>query len=256
MKQTKLQLIGTGTCGYNQHRMCSSVYVKLDEGEFIFDFGRGVSHRLMFDLKFEVNDINTIWISHFHPDHISDVIPFFHSLSWSKSGWNSNQNSEKLFRIIGPVGLKDFWDKLLQLYPYPDLIRHELEPRVKIIELEQKTFNIFNTEFELAQLPHANNTAIKFNIGNNKVALGGDCPYSQDEISFIKGTDIAVIDSGHKTDDEIIQTATLSQVGKIILTHVDRNLNDKYLNERAKDKGYKGEIIIGEDLMEIELSCF
>lgn len=251
MRKRKLQLIGTGTCSYNPNRMSSSVFVELDEGNFIFDFGRGVSHRLVFELGFDINDIHTIWLSHFHPDHVSDIIPFFHALSWSKSGWLKNKSSENLIKIIGPVGLENFWDKLLGLYPYPDLIRYELLPQVKIIELNKKTFNLFNTEFELAKLPHANNTAIKFNIGNKKIVLGGDCPFSEEEISFVSGSDIAVIDSGHKSDEEIIQTAVLSQANKLILTHIDRDLNIQDLNRKASANNYKGKIIEGRDLMEL-----
>ena len=251
MQNIKLQLLGTGTCAYNKNRMSSSVFVKLDEGNFVFDFGRGVSHRLVFDLGFDINDIHTIWLSHFHPDHFSDIIPFFHALSYSKSGWIKNKSSENLIQIIGPVGLENFWDKLLNLYPHPDLIRYELLPKVKIIELKKSVFNLFNTKFELAKLPHANNTAIKFSLGNKIIVLGGDCPFSQDEISFVSGSDLAVIDSGHKSDEEIIKTAVLTQANQIVLTHIDRNLNLQELNRRARENSYKGQIIEGKDLMEL-----
>lgn len=249
MKTTKVQLLGTGTCAYDPNRMCSSVYVKLEGGHFVFDFGRGVSHRLLFDLHIDMHALHTIWISHFHPDHVSDLLPFFHALSWSKSGWQAHSYATDTIRIIGPKGLYDFWSKLMAIYPTPDIVRLELLSRLQIIELDQNPFHLFNTAFEWAQLPHANNTGIKFEIANKKIALAGDCPFAQEEVNFIQNTDLAVIDAGHKSDAEIIQTAVLSQTKQLVLTHIDRNLDANALNKAARSQGYVGEIIIGEDLM-------
>ena len=59
----KLQLIGTGTCAYDKERMSSSVYVQFETGSFVFDIGRGVSNRLIFDLELDPEDISTIWLN-------------------------------------------------------------------------------------------------------------------------------------------------------------------------------------------------
>lgn len=250
LNSPKIQLLGTGTGDFNPKRMCSSVLVELEEGRFVFDFGRGIIHRLFFDLHYKPTDIDTIWISHFHPDHITDLIPFFHAISWSKS---APKNFDYPIRIIGPTGIKEFWNGLLASFPMYHVVREELLPHVNIIELPESKFTLFKTEFSLKQLPHENNTAIKFNIGDKSIVLCGDSPFSEAEISFISDSDIAIIDAKHKTDHQLVQTAVYSRAKRLILTHNDREIDAESINKDARSIGYLGEIIVGEDLMELKL---
>jgi len=64
--------------------------------------------------------------------------------------------------------------------------------------------------------------------------------------------DIAVIDSGHISDQQIVDLAVKSQVEKIVLSHLYRELNPQELQQSAQTGGYQGNLVRAEDLMEIE----
>ena len=74
----RITLLGTGTCQIQRHRMASSILVEFDTFRLLYDCGRGITQRLL-ELNLQNNDIQQIVLSHFHPDHISDLIVFLHA---------------------------------------------------------------------------------------------------------------------------------------------------------------------------------
>jgi ribonuclease BN (tRNA processing enzyme) len=120
-------------------------------------------------------------------------------------------------------------------------------------ELSSGNFKIGDHEFEVQILQPANDHAVKFSLDGKKVGLTGDFDFSEDSVKFLTGLDIAVIDAGHNSHDQIVEIAVRSSVEKIYCTHLYYDLDESKLNSQALERGYEGEIIVGEDLMEIDL---
>ncbi|MEE8278853.1 MAG: MBL fold metallo-hydrolase, partial [Thermoanaerobaculia bacterium] len=78
----RLLLLGTGTCQLEAERTASSVLIELGDLRLVYDFGRGVTRRLA-QLDLRQDEIEHVVISHFHPDHVSDLIPYLHAASHS-----------------------------------------------------------------------------------------------------------------------------------------------------------------------------
>ncbi len=70
-----ITLLGTGTCQIEPERRASSVLVELESLRVLFDCGHGVVQRLL-EAGIQHNEIEHIVLSHFHPDHVSDIVPF------------------------------------------------------------------------------------------------------------------------------------------------------------------------------------
>lgn len=96
--QNRLIILGTGTCQIQKERMASSVLLDLGKSKVVYDFGRGVCQRIT-EAGYKISDIDHIILSHFHPDHFSDLIPFLHASSFSKVEPRRHD-----LNIYGPAG--------------------------------------------------------------------------------------------------------------------------------------------------------
>jgi ribonuclease BN (tRNA processing enzyme) len=120
-------LLGTGTCQIECERRASSVLIQLDDMPVLFDCGHGIWQRLL-EAGISHNELNHIVVSHFHPDHISDLIPILHAGAWSRR----NPRTTDL-HIYGPSGLERFMDGFRDIFgesslqqPACDILVHEV----------------------------------------------------------------------------------------------------------------------------------
>lgn len=238
----KITLLGTGTNTIQKDRMASSVLIQSGDQNIVFDMGRGITQRLL-EINIKQNDVEHMIISHFHPDHVSDLIPYIHAGLWSIS----DKRTKDLI-IHAPIGGKELIediiiDKLIPSYHMKD------DFKVMVEEIEGKSFFIGKMKFDVTILQPANNHAINFTLGEKKVGLSGDFDFSEDAIDFLNGLDFAVIDAGHSSQEQVIELAVQSQVKKIIMSHLYRDDDVKMMNKKANKARYKGELIKGEDLM-------
>lgn len=241
-----MQLLGTGTCQLLPEKAASSVLMNFDGLNVVYDMGRGVATRLT-ELGIKQNDIKHIVLSHFHPDHWSDLIPYLHGASWSQLDKRTVD-----LNIYGPTGLRGLFNKVFDIFDENEIVRSEFFA-VNFHEINTDSFKIDNYDFEYIHLPPANNHGLKFEKSGKIYALTGDSNFHPKEVAFLSDVDVAVIDSGHLTDDEIIGLAVKSRAKRIICSHQYRKLIINDLNSKAVNKGYKGTIELGKDFLKIKL---
>ena len=241
----RMVLLGTGTCQLQTHRMASSVLIELEDLRLVYDFGRGISQRLV-ELGLRQDDIEHIVLSHFHPDHLSDLIPFLQAGAWSRIDPRS-----KDLHIYGPIGLEVRLMRLLSLFGPNDLQREHY--RIHLHEIRAESFSIGPYTFGFVDLPPADNHGLELTRDGRTYALTGDSYFHQQEIDFLRGADLAIIDSGHLDDEEILELAASTQVPRIVCSHLYRELDERGMNRRASASGYTGRLIVGQDLMEFEI---
>lgn len=242
----RLILLGTGTCELSESRVASSVLVEISESRLVFDIGRGVAGRLA-ALGLRQNDIEHIVLSHYHPDHFSDLIPYLHAAAHAPE----DPRTEDL-HLYGPPGLDELVATLSRLcgaqkpgqFERFSVLPHPIEARQRIAEIE----------VESVHLPPAGNHGIRFESAGGMVALTGDSGFHEAEVNFARGAALVVIDAGHLTEDEIMELAARAQCRLLICSHLYRPLARSKLLEGARRRGFEGEMIIGEDRMEISQS--
>lgn len=221
--------------------MASSVLIEVDALKVVFDFGRGVSQRI-YELSMRQDDIDNVVISHFHPDHISDLIPFLHAGLYSLSDRRS-----KDLNIYGPGGIEEV---IRMIY---DIVgRDEIKSagfKINIHEITDRRFSINAHEFRFERLSHGDNHGLKCMNEGRTYAFTGDIAYNESEIDFLKGVDFAVLNAGHLKDEDIIDMAVMTQVEIMVCSHLYKDMDEEKLNSLAIERGYKGRIVIGRDLM-------
>jgi ribonuclease BN (tRNA processing enzyme) len=245
MKKPRLVILGTGTCQLEPNRMASSVLVQLPEAQFVFDMGRGISLRLV-EVGLRQDDIEHVVLSHFHADHIGDLVPFLQAAAWSRTDPRSTT-----LHVYGPLGVKVQMMRLIGLCGPDELLKPTFD--VQVHEVRGNEFTIGKLQLSTTDLPPAGNRGISFTCNGKRIGFTGDSSFHAQEIEFLKGLDLAVIDSGHLSDDELVDLATLSSCNEIYLSHLYRELNVPALQASAEKKGYKGRFVLAHDLMEIAL---
>jgi ribonuclease BN (tRNA processing enzyme) len=246
MMPDRIVLLGTGTCQLQSHRMASSVLVELDAGSpspwrLIYDFGRGVANRTA-EVGLEQDDLEHVVLSHFHPDHLSDLIPYLQAASWSRIDPRT-----KDLHVYGPIGLEVQLMRLLGLFPPDNLTREHF--RVHLHEIRGDSLTLGGRELGFCDLPPADNRGLKLSYRGRTYAFTGDSSFHPQEVAFLRGADLGVIDAGHLEDDEILELAAATQVPRIVCSHLYRELDEAEINDKARARGYDGRLIVGQDLM-------
>lgn len=242
---SSITLLGTGTCQIEHERRASSVLLQLDGLPILFDCGHGVVQRLL-EAGISHDMLNHIVLSHFHPDHVSDLIPLLQAGAWSRRAPRSTD-----LHIYGPRGLHHLIGGLMNLFGLSSFTQPSYA--VHTHEITSEHFEIETCGFDFISLPPAGNHGLRFNWRGKRYALTGDSHFHAQEIAFLNGVDLAVIDSGHLTDEQIVQLAAESQARVIVCSHLYRELDAPRLQAWAASQGYTGTILVGYDLMSFEL---
>lgn len=241
----RIVLLGTGTCQLQSHRLASSVLLELDGLRLVYDFGRGIAGRLA-EIGLKQDDLEHVVLSHFHPDHLSDLIPYLQAAAWSQIDPRG-----KDLHIHGPIGLEVQLMRLLSLFGPETLVRDSY--RVHLHEIRSDRLQIGSRTFDFVDLPPADNRGLRFSHQGRIYAFTGDSDFHRQEIEFLRGADLTIIDAGHPEDEEILELAAATQVPRIVCSHLYRELDEADMNTRARTLGYTGRLIVGRDLMIFEI---
>ena len=247
----KLTILGSGTCVPYARRGSSGYVVHLPHTKLILDCGNGTTWKLG---KIGINylEIDHIFITHFHPDHTADLIPFLFA---TKNPYGSTR--EKPLHLWGPPGFISFFSALREAYG-EWIVPEKLE--IKEIENNNLHFDDFNLSTEKT-LHTENSVAYRVESEGKSIVYTGDTDYSESLINFSKNTDALIIEcsmpdglksKGHLTPSEVVSIANNSKAKRIIITHLYPICDDTNLFDFIRNK-VEAEVTIAEDLLEIEI---
>jgi len=246
----KLTILGSGTCVPTVDRASPANYLEIGKTKILVDCGAGTLRQIV-KAKLDYQNLDYVFLTHFHPDHISDIIALIHAMSWIP-----NYERKKDLVLVGPVGLKIFFES------YFKPIEGVGEPKtykIVILEIENKlSFNNFSVE--CIKTIHADiGVAYKFIENEKSMVISGDCDYEEKLIEFCKNTDLLLLEcsypneskmKGHLIPSECGAIAMESKAKKMIITHlypIDKEIRLKQTKEIFKNT------ILAKDLMEVEI---
>ncbi len=247
----ELSILGSGTCVPTAERGPSGLALAFNTHLILFDGGGG-SLRQMAKLNLDFRQIDYFCLTHFHPDHVSDLVPFLFALNYTV-----DYTRTQPLNLIGPLGLKKFYDQLRGIFgswiePHSyELFLHEIE----------EAFLSFN-DFTLTSLPMKHSAvAIGFRIDHEGRSLvySGDTDYCTNIIKLGREANLLVLEcsfpehrkvSGHLTPVLAGQIAREAACQRLLLTHFYPVFQGQNIIAECQRK-FSGEIILAADGMKI-----
>lgn len=275
-------LLGTGTPVLDPARQQSALLVDLDGKKLLFDAGRGVTSQ-MARAGIQPQHIDAVFITHHHYDHISDLGEFL------LSAWHNGRKTP--LNLYGPHGTVGIVATLLgqiyardiafALFNVADAV--DIRDLVQVTEVtsgwvqDSGRWKVFAEYVE-----HGNSLGLsreewpclgyRLEAGGKIIAISGDtvacegldrlaqdadvliqcCYLAEDEIT----TPAAERQARHviASSGQVGKIATRNKVKKLVLTHI-RLKSEAMMRSLTEDvrKDYGGELIVGEDLMVIDV---
>jgi ribonuclease BN (tRNA processing enzyme) len=249
----KITIIGSGTMVPSNERNSSGVLIENEGTRSMVDFGYGTLHNLL-KRNLTYHDIDRIYITHNHPDHICDLVPFLFA-----SRYPEDPRVKDLEIIAGP-GFKQFFDTLMQAF------KRWLIPttfKIRILEQDEETKNYDGLIVTSKKVKHIElSRGYRFESTQGKIlAISGDTDYCDEMIDLGKEADLMILEcsmpdnmklKGHLTPTECGKLAKKANCRKLCLTHFYPVCDQKDLREKCSNE-YVGELFLAEDLMEFEL---
>jgi len=248
----ELTIIGSGTGIPSRTRAYPCTLLKLKDEYMVFDTGPG-SLRQLFLAGVTYLDIDYICYSHFHPDHSLDLVSFLFAMRYNDPG------RIKPLHVIGPSGLKAFYERLLMIYG------DSIKPRsfeLYFKEIDNGRLSFDNFEITVETLKHSMHS-IGFRIESSDgkaLVYSGDTDFCEEIVRLSKNVNTLILEcsfpddqkvEGHLTPSLCARIAEKSGCKRLILTHFypicDSTIhNNKELLNDLKNI-YDGEIIFADD---------
>lgn len=263
----KITILGSGTILAAPNRTTPAYLIEHENKKFLVDTGPDILHQLAKN-GIKISDINGIFYTHLHSDHIDGLMPFLVSLKVDglfKKLFKQQETTSPLL-LCGPKQFNDFFAQLqtLQKIQAPPangldnfidrIIREEFgDGDEKIIDgLHIHTKHVEHTE---------NSLGYRFTYNNKTIVFSGDSGLCDGLITLSKHADIAVFECATPTEFELSdhlsprkcgQIATEANVKKLILSHIYPQTEYFPLVAECK-KYFDGEVVVGFDGMVIEV---
>lgn len=256
----KITILGTGSFYANKERSGAAYLLEADGKKILIDCGPGALFRLS-QIGVKPEDIDYVFISHFHADHTSDLFAF--QMRFRLNEFFGTKKLEKLPTIYGPNGIKNFTKKLshvYQLYAFENWseIKYEnLRKKIRLGNIIVKAFKTKHTAFDVSAKAYS----LRFEFEGKSFVFSGDSVKDVGVEKASKNANLFICDASylkgkanqaHMDTWEIGEIAKASNVEKVILTHFYPNTEGVDMVSEVKEK-FSGEVISGQDLMEFYL---
>ena len=253
----KLTILGSGTSVPHPERASPSHWLETTKGSLLLDMSADAPHRMAQE-RLDWPNLDAIWISHFHLDHMGGLVPFLFGIKWAPQ----TQNRTKPLRIFGGNGLRRIVETMSDSNDYKLL---EQVFAVEIIEvgpgadfeilpgLAAKTFSTPHTEESLA---------LRLKDEDSKLFVyTSDTGFSEDLIPFAKNVDLLLMECSFRRNKpvekhlELVDAMRLARdctPKKLVLTHLYPEWDGVDLVAEARPQ-WSGETIEAKDGLRLEI---
>ncbi len=252
--QIELQFLGTGTILPSPRRSCSATLLTTSKERILIDAGAGTLLRLR-EQHIHPLELTYIFFTHYHPDHVADLIPILFCLR--NCTWEENEGHR--LRVWGPRGLLNHLRGLEQAYGR--WVQNSGE-EVKFYELKRRLLDFPGFRLIWGKVIHkSESVGYRFEVAGRVICFSGDSGYCQELIRLCHQADLAVLECSHPDEHAVEGHLSPSLAGKIaesagvkklILNHFYPDAESSNLVEVAS-KFYSGPIVLAEDGLKISL---
>ncbi len=255
--ELSVTILGSGTCVPSLKRSACSALVCVEGNKILLDAGPGTLRRLL-EAGVTLFEISHLFLSHFHPDHSGEFVPFLFSTKYPEA-----QRRTFPLKILAGKGLAAFYEGLQGVYG--DWVT--LPPKMlEFIELDNKGPDGRGfSGFTVSSMPTAHNpesVALRIESPSGaSVVYSGDTDYTEALIHLARGADLLICESalpdemkvaGHMTPSLVGKVAQKAGVSMVVLTHLYPECDMTDIEEQCR-KTFSGRVKTAFDLMTLHL---
>jgi ribonuclease BN (tRNA processing enzyme) len=244
----ELIIIGSGTGVPSLRRGSPCLAVRAAGRVVLLDLGAG-SLRAMLQWGLNFNQIDILALSHCHPDHVGDLVPFLFA-----TRYGLGYTRKEAFWLLAARGFAGFHARLQGAFgdwvtPPEGLMKiQELSPEgVDEVQWEGLTIKSAPTNHTESSL------AYRLESGGRSLVYSGDTDESDSLVALAQGVDLLVLEAampikvpGHLTPAAAGRLAARAGARRLLLTHFYPPCDEVDVVALAAQE-FSGEIIRGED---------
>jgi len=282
-KSTRIVLLGTkgGPRVGEAGRSNPATLIVINDVPYLIDCGYGVTKQLV-TAGITLDRLRYIFITHHHSDHNLEFGPLIYNT------WITGLPAQ--IDAYGPPGLAKMAQKFFDYQKFDINVRivdeGRTDPRklVTTHEISKPGVVLTNTDVKVSMCvvrhpPIKDAYAYRFDAKDRSVVISGDTAYVPELAEFAKGADVLVHEvmylpgieallkrlpnakrlrehlmAAHTLPEDVGKIAAQAGVKTLVLTHFvpgdDASITDEQWAADAR-KHFKGEIVVGRDLLEI-----
>lgn len=252
----KLVVLGSGSAVPHSKRSSAAYWLDTDAGSLLLDISADAPRRMAQENLDWVN-LDAIWVSHFHLDHLGGLAPFLFGM---RAAPQSRERSKPL-RICGAEGLKELLEKFDAANNYK-LLQHVFP--IEFIEVRAGVeFDILpGLRAQTLSTPHTlESLALRLiDERNASLVYTSDTGYTDALSAFASGAHVLLIDCSfprsktmttHLNLTEAMQLAAACEPQTVILTHLYPEWDGLDIRALAKEL-WPGEVLEAFDGLRLE----
>lgn len=258
----KITILGSGTYDPTLLNHSSGYLLEIGDKRICLDFGRGAIDQLL-KLGISINEINYLFISHWDPDHVADMLALLHyTRAPQPIELSLVKQRVSPLKIYGPEGTIEGFNHLMSATKGNDdkgfMEVYDLAPGdiVKGEDFELETFQTTHSQKMVC-------FSYRITSQDKIFSYSGDSGVSEGLKEALKNADLAIVEAsiqeeelrgeGHLSGEGAGKIAQEAGVKKLILTHVSSFYRKNGDPVSDAGKYFEREVILGEDLLSFEL---
>lgn len=258
-KCMKLIVLGSGSSVPHSKRSSSGYWLETENGSLLLDCSASVIHRMAQE-NLDWANLDAIWISHFHLDHLGGLAPFLFAAKYAPE----TQNRTKPLKIFGAKGLRKLLEDFNSVGDYK-LFKQPFPLEVIEIETLEKFEILPDLEAVAVKTPHTDeshaiclrdkkNKTLVYTADTGFTMILGDVAKKVDlficECSFVKNKPV----ESHIELAEAMHLARFAKPKRMMLTHFYPEWDEFDFQKEVAKFTPLCEIIEAKDGLRLDLS--